>query len=106
MKTFLMVLCMKAFLKHFNLQLNGDISHNEVTEAISHLKPNKVGGPDTLIPEIFIHSAEIITPFLAGLFSQVFSSGQFPDAWTEAIIQPLHKKVTHKTLITTGVYHY
>ena len=27
-----------------------------------------------------------------GLFSQVFSSGQFPDAWTEAIIQPLHKK--------------
>ena len=92
----------ESFSETFNLQLNGDISHNDVTEAISHLKPNKVGGPDTLIPEIFIHSAEIITPFLAGLFSQVFSSGQFPDAWTEAIIQPLHKKVTHKTLITTG----
>ena len=27
-----------------------------------------------------------------GLFNQVFSSGQFPIAWTEAIIQPLHKK--------------
>ena len=42
----------------FNLQLNGDISHNEVVEAISHLKQNKAGGPDTLIPDIFIHSAE------------------------------------------------
>ena len=72
--------------------MNGDISHNEVAEAISHLKQNKAGGPDTLIPEIFIHSAEIITPFLVGLFNQVFSSGQFPDAWIEAIIQPLHKK--------------
>ena len=76
----------------FNLQLNGDISHNEVVEAINHLKQNKAGRPETLIPEIFIHSAEIITPFLVGLFNQVFSSGQFPDAWTEAIIQPLHKK--------------
>ena len=42
---------------------------------------NKAGGPDTLIPEIFIHSAEIITPLLVGLLSQVFSSGQFPGAW-------------------------
>ena len=82
----------ESFSETFNLQLNGDISHNEVVEAISHLKQNKAGGPDTLIPEIFIHSAEIITPFLVGLFNHVFSSGQFPDAWTEAIIQPLHKK--------------
>ena len=81
----------ESFSETFYLQLNGDISHNEVVEAISHLKQNKAGGPDTLIPEIFIYSAEIITPFL-GDFNQVFSSGQFPDAWTEAIIQPLHKK--------------
>ena len=74
------------------LHLNGYFFYNEVIEAISHLKQNKAGGPDTLIPEIFIHSAEIITPFLVGLFSQVFSSCQVPDAWTAAIIQPLHKK--------------
>ena len=72
--------------------MNGDISQNEVVEAISHLKQNKAGGPDTLIPEIFIHSAEIITPFLVGFFNQVFSSGQFPDACTEAVIRPIHKK--------------
>ena len=35
----------------FNLQLNGDISHNEVVEAISHLKQNKAGGPDTFVME-------------------------------------------------------
>ena len=92
MNTFLMHEC---FSETFNLQLNGGISHNEVTEAISHLKQNKAGGPHTLISEILIHSAEIITPFLLGLFSQVFSSGQFLDAWTEAITQPLHEKVQH-----------
>ena len=42
----------ECFSETFNLQLNGDISHNEVVEAISHLKQNKAGGPDTLIPEI------------------------------------------------------
>ena len=61
----------------FNLQLNGDIYHKEVEEAISHLKQNKAGGPDTLILEMFLHSAEIITPFLVGLFNHVFSSGSF-----------------------------
>ena len=82
----------ESFSETFSLQLNGDISQNEVVEAISHLKQNKAGGPDTLIPEIFIHSAEIITPFLVGFFNQVFSSGQFPDACTEAVIRPIHKK--------------
>ena len=33
----------------FNLQLNGDISHDEVTKAINDLKQNKAGGADTLI---------------------------------------------------------
>ena len=61
----------ESFSETVNLQLNGGISHNEVVEAISHLKQNKSGGPDTLIPEIFIHFAEIITPLLGGLFSQV-----------------------------------
>ena len=34
----------ESFSETFNLQLNGDISHNEVVEAISHLKQNKAGG--------------------------------------------------------------
>ena len=76
----------------YEIAIYRDISHDEVTKAINHLKQNKAGSADTLIPEVFMYSAEIITPFLVALFNQVFSSGQFPDAWTEAIIQPLHKK--------------
>ena len=49
----------------FHLQLNGDISH--ITKAINHLKQNKAGGAYTLISEVFMYSAEIITPFLVGL---------------------------------------
>ena len=33
----------ESFSETFNLQLNGDISHNEVTEAISHLNLEQGG---------------------------------------------------------------
>ena len=76
----------------FNFQLNRDISYAEVSKATNLLKQNKAVGPDTSIPEVFIHSEETIIAFLVELFIKVFASGQFSDAWAEAIIQPLHKK--------------
>ena len=33
-----------------------------------------------------------IVPFLVHLFKKVFTSGEYPEAWTEAVIYPLHKK--------------
>ena len=72
--------------------LNEDISLTEVREAIGHLKGNKAAGPDGIIPEVFIHSSEIISSFLVLLFNKIFSSGQYPLAWTEALIQPIHKR--------------
>lgn len=72
--------------------LNSDITFQEVTESILHLKANKAAGADGIIPEIFKQSSGKITPFLVHLFNTVFSSGQYPEAWTEAIIHPLHKK--------------
>ena len=72
--------------------LNSDIRPQEVTESIDHLKANKVAGLDGIIPEVFKHSCDKIIPFLVHRFGTVFTSGVYPEAWTEAVIYPLHKK--------------
>ena len=62
----------ECFSETFNLQLNGDISHNEVVEAI--MQPSKTaqgGWTRHFNSRDIIHSAEIRIPFLVGLFSQV-----------------------------------
>ena len=48
--------------------LNSDISPQEVTESIDHLKVNKAAGLDGIIPEVFKHSCDKIIPFLVHLF--------------------------------------
>ena len=83
------------FSETFNFQLNGDIAYDEVTEAIIHLKQSKAGGQNTLIPEVFIHSAEAIKLFIC---YRTFHSSFFffffkvSSQKTEATIQPVHKK--------------
>ena len=72
--------------------LNSDISPKDVTEAIHHLKANKAAGPDGIIPEAYKHAGDKIIPFLVHLLNTIFTSGEYPEAWTETIIQPLHRK--------------
>lgn len=68
------------------------ITENEVKEAIRVLKNGKAAGPDYLIGEFFKNSATAVVPFLTKYFNKLFTSGLYPDVWTEAIIHPLHKK--------------
>ena len=50
--------------------LNSDISPQEVTESIDHLKANKAARLDGIIPEVFKHSCDKIVPFLCAPFQQ------------------------------------
>lgn len=72
--------------------LDEDISLNELYKAISLLKCNKSGGNDKLIPEIFIHCKEILSPVLCKLFNYIYASGVYPSSWSKAIIVPVPKK--------------
>ena len=72
--------------------LDADITPTEVAAAIRHLKNNKAAGPDGLIPEIFKHSSDVVIPYLVKLFNHIFSTGHYPESWSEAVIQPIHKK--------------
>ena len=51
--------------------LNSDISPQEVTESIDHLKANKAAGLDGIIPEVFKHSCDKVLPFLVHLLNKV-----------------------------------
>ena len=71
---------------------NSDISPKEVNEAIHHLKANKAAGHDGIIPEVYKYACDKIIPFLVHLFNTIFTSGEYPEAWTEAIILSFYKK--------------
>ena len=85
--------------------LNSDISPKEVTEAIHHLKANKAAGPDGSIPEVYKHADGKIISFLVHLFNTIFTPGEYPEAWTEAIILLLYKKgSTHEPDNYRGIF--
>ena len=52
----------------------------------------KQQGQTDLLVIFFKHSAVHIVPYLVKFLNKLFTSGTYPDAWSESIIQPLHKK--------------
>ena len=73
-------------------ELNCDISEDEIKKAIIALKSGKSGGEDLILNEFFIHGREFLIPYLHKLFNFIFNVGIFPDAWSEGLLVPLHKK--------------
>jgi hypothetical protein len=72
--------------------LEKDISEEEVKDALNSLKNGKAAGSDFIIGEFMKYAASIIVPFMVIFLNKLFSSGIYPNSWTEAIIQPIHKK--------------
>ena len=70
--------------------LDSPISEEEVRKATDHLKLNKSPGPDGILAEMPKNSLEHILSFLVLLFNHVFVTGQYPSAWSGAIIVPIH----------------
>ena len=59
---------------------------------MSALKCGKASGPDGIPPEMWKHGGDILLPYLCVLFNGIFTSGEFPLAWSRSVIFPLHKK--------------
>ena len=76
-------------LESVSAALDEDITALEVQDA---LKSNKAPGPDGLCGEFYKYSDACVVNFLTKYFNKLFESGLFPLAWSESVIQPLHKK--------------
>ena len=74
------------------LHWNAILLKHCIYEAIRMLKNGKAVGLDLIIGEFFKNCATHVVPFLVQYFNKLFSSGLYPDNWSEAVIQPLFKK--------------
>ena len=72
--------------------LEKEISESEVKDAIKALKNDKAAGPDRLCSEFYKCADTYVIHFLTSYFNELFNFGKFPSEWSEAIIQPIHKK--------------
>ena len=73
-------------------ELDEIISREEILKAINKLKTNKSCSEDLIINEIFIKGKDILLPCLERLFNSIFSSGFFPESWSQSCIVPIFKK--------------
>ena len=71
--------------------LDEPISAQEVLDAIRHLNLNKAPGHDGILAGMLKFSVTQMLPFIVELFNHVFDTGNYPAAWTGAIVVPIHK---------------
>ena len=72
--------------------LNGPIREDEIISALKNTKNKKAVGSDGLASEFFKYSNGILNGPLTALFNFILNSGEYPDQWSEGLINPIHKK--------------
>ena len=75
-----------------DVELDKDITKQEIMYALKNIKLGKAAGPDEIIGEFFKYSSEYVVDFLVKLFNKLFDQGMYPEQWKESIIMPLFKK--------------
>jgi exonuclease III len=68
------------------------ICFSEVSYQLKCLKSGKAPGIDGIGNEFYKYAADELIEPLTVLFNYVWEKRQYPDSWSEGIIQPLHKK--------------
>ena len=74
------------------VELDREITCNDIENAVRKLKLNKSCSEDYIINEVFIRCKEILLPLLYTLFNKIFDTGLYPETWSRSCIVPLFKK--------------
>ena len=90
-------------VSEFNLELNAQITEQEVLKSINNLKLNKACASDLILNEFLKFSKHKMLVVFTKLFNLVFTSGIIPDEWSQGIISPIYirTKVIRPVLIIT-----
>jgi len=67
-------------------------SIEEIEKALRTMKPDKAVGPDGIPCELLKLGGETVTVALHRIIELVWTTGKWPDDWTESIFVPLYKK--------------
>ncbi|XP_077969489.1 uncharacterized protein LOC144424244 [Styela clava] len=74
------------------------VSENELLAELTKININKAIGPDNIPLKFIKFTADIISPYLASLFSLCIKNGIFPSIFKIARVTPLHKAGDRKVL--------
>lgn len=73
------------------MDVDSPITEEEIMRAVEHLNSNKSPDIGGILADTIKNSLSQIVPVSVALFNHIFDIGQFPTAWTGAIIVPIHK---------------
>ena len=80
-----------AKVSEYNLELNAEITEQEVLMSLNKLKLNKTCASDLILNEFFKFSKTKMLLAFTKLFNLVFTFGFIPDGWSQGIIHPIYK---------------
>ena len=72
--------------------LNAPVSEEEIINVLKGTKNKKAVGSDGLASEFFKYSDGHLNGPLTALFNFILNTGEYPDQWSEGLINPIHKK--------------
>ena len=81
---------------------NGDITDDDIINAVKDLNVGKAG-VGNLVVNHFKYGIQVLLPYIRLLFNRLFRTGEYPGAWSQSVIIPLHKKAISTIQIITGV---
>ena len=74
------------------LELDKEISEEEILQAVKSLKNNKACGDDRVINEYIRSTIGLLLPVFKCIFNYVLETGNIPQDWTLGNIIPIYKK--------------
>ena len=86
-----------AKVSEYNLELNAEITEQEVLMSLNKMKLNKACASDLILNEFLKFSKTKMLLAFTKLFNLVFTSGIIPDGWSQGIIHPIYKNKGDKT---------
>ena len=71
--------------------MNAPISETELSVVLCKAKCGKAGGVDGIPIEFYKYSSDTLTKAILVLFNHVFVNGEYPDIWSQGVINPIYK---------------
>ena len=70
------------------MEINGQITVDEILKSIKELKTEKACGDDNIINEYIESSAHLLMPIYVKLFNCIFDSGKVAGTYCQEIVYP------------------
>lgn len=74
------------------VELDREISVDEISGAIDSMKRGKSPGADGLVSDFFIDAKSFLVPYLHKVYNYILETGIYPTIWSEGLIVPIPKK--------------